>query len=148
MGVPERSARSASRGALLVALTDWRSQRDAGAFEALSPPSGRKPPKQTRWRRNWRVRRENSLKQRGARRSDIDSKKKLRRCWAAESDGELDERRGGSAPGSGLIAAACTALGCRALASSPRPRRQPLRRAPAADADAGGAKERKWCWTC
>jgi len=43
---------------------------------------------------------------------------KLRCCWASQlrATTSLDGRRGGSGAGSGLIAAACTALGCRAPA--------------------------------
>ena len=90
------------------ALSDWRRQRAAGAFEALSPakrgPKTAEPnPLAAELARS---RRENlRLKQRLERaEAIIELQKKLRRCWAPQrrATAGLDERRGGSGAGQRL----------------------------------------------
>ena len=64
----DRAAETGEIGAILrreglysSTLCDWRRQRDAGAFGALTPASAvRKPPSPTRSRRKWPLQRDNA----------------------------------------------------------------------------------------
>jgi len=117
---PERSARSLRREGLyssaLVGLAAVK--RAAGAFEALSPakrgPQNRRT--KTRWRWNLRFRGEttSALKLRLERaEAIIEIQKKVAVLLGLQlrATTSLDGRRGGLGASSGLIAAACTALG-------------------------------------
>ena len=116
------------------ALSDWRRQRAAGAFEALSPakrgPKTAEPnPLAAELARS---RRENlRLKQRLARAETIiELQKKLRRCWAPQrrATAGLVERRGGSGAGQRLDRRRLHSAGAvaRSLHRRQAFRRQPL----------------------
>ena len=133
------------------ALSDWRRQRAAGAFDALSPAKrGPKTAEPNPLAAELALsRRENlRLKQRLERAETIiELQKKLRRCWAPQRRATvgLDGRRGGSGAGQRLDRRRLHSAGAVARQpSSPPglPETAACGCAPAANANAGACRER------
>jgi transposase-like protein len=109
------------------ALTDWRRQRDAGAFSALAPGKrGPKPAEPNPLTAEMALlQRDNARLTRRLARAEaiIDTKKKLRRYWAfcwRRAATSLDRGGRGTCPASGMTKAACVALDVSRASVQPR----------------------------